>query len=326
MNTLLKLRNARKVVSLLGAVRAESQVLVLYDLYTAHNVEPLAIALSEIGAGFHLMQIEGSPRHGRQLSKIAEEAMKASDLVIGLTRANIAHTQARQEATRAGVGVIVLPESHQPDFFLAEGWEADFVGLRPKIESLATLFTQARTARVTSPHGTDVTMSIEGRRGRALHGFANTTDISAGYCLESSLAPVEGSAEGIIVVNASIPGVSLIRDEPVRIRMEEGRAVAIEGGVEARMFSDLLRSFNDPLVYNLGELGVGMNPRCSLDGTMLSDESVYGSIQLALGTSAYIGGTVKAAAHYDTILTDATLELDGKVVLRGSELLLGDAA
>lgn len=326
MNTLLKLRNARKVVSLLGAVRAESQVLVLYDLYTAHNVEPLAIALSEIGAGFHLMQIEGSPRHGRQLSKIAEEAMKASDLVIGLTRANIAHTQARQEATRAGVGVIVLPESHQPDFFLAEGWEADFVGLRPKIESLAALFTQARTARVTSPHGTDVTMSIEGRRGRALHGFANTTDISAGYCLESSLAPVEGSAEGIIVVNASIPGVSLIRDEPVRIRMEEGRAVAIEGGVEARMFSDLLRSFNDPLVYNLGELGVGMNPRCSLDGTMLSDESVYGSIQLALGTSAYIGGTVKAAAHYDTILTDATLELDGKVVLRGSELLLGDAA
>ena len=322
MNTLLKLKNARKVVKLLGNAGPDSQVLVLYDLFTDHNVEALAIALSEVGAGVHLMQIEGSSQHGRQLSEITAQAMKASDLVIGLTRANIAHTQARQEATRAGVGVIVLPESHQSDFFLAEGWEADFVALRPQIECLADAFTQAGTARVTSPDGTDVTMSIAGRRGRALHGFANTIDISAGYCLEASLAPVEGTAEGVIVVNASIPGVSLIHGEPVRIHMEKGMAVAIEGGAEARMFSDLLKSFNDPLVYNLGELGVGMNPNCVLDGTMLSDESVYGSIQLALGTSAYIGGTVKAAAHYDTILTDATLELDGRAVLRGTDLLL----
>ena len=144
--------------------------------------------------------------------------------------------------------------------------------------------------------------------------------------MESSLAPVEGTAEGVIVVNASIPGVSLIRDEPVRIHIENGMAVAIEGGEVARQFRDLLASFNDPLVYNLGELGVGMNPRCQLDGTMLSDESVYGSIQLALGTSAYIGGTVKAAAHYDTIVTDATLMLDGRVVLQGTELRLGEAA
>lgn len=322
MNTLLKLKNARKVVTLLGGAGADSQVLVLYDLHTGHNVEPLAIALSEVGAVFHLMQIEGSSRHGKQLSPVAAAAMRASDLVIGLTRANIAHTSARQEATRSGAGVIVLPESHGEDFFMAEGWDADFVALRPQIESLAASFSAASTARVTTPHGTDVTMSIEGRRGRALHGFANTTDISAGYCLESSLAPVEGTAEGVIVVNASIPGVSLIRDKPVRIYMEKGMAVAIEGGSEARMFRDLLASFGDPGVYNLGELGVGMNPNCVLDGTMMSDESVYGSIQLALGTSAYIGGTVKAAAHYDTILTDATLELDGRAVLRGTELLL----
>lgn len=322
MNTLLKLPNARKVVRLLGAAGPDSQVLVLHDLYTECNVEPLAIALDEVGATAHIMRIEGSARHGRQLSDITASAMKQADLVIGLTRANIAHTAARQEATRAGVGVIVLPESHQDDFFLAAGWEADFEALRPEIDGLAAAFTKARTARVTSAHGTDITLSIEGRRGRSLNGFANTIDISAGYCLESSIAPVEGTAEGVIVVNASIPGLGLIRGEPVRIIYEKGMAVAIEGGADADRFRDLLASFSDPNVYNLGELGVGMNPKCVLDGTMLSDESVYGSIQLALGTSAYIGGTVKAAAHYDTILTDATLELDGRVVLRGTDLLL----
>jgi hypothetical protein len=41
-----------------------------------------------------------------------------------------------------------------------------------------------------------------------------------------------------------------------------------------------------------------------------------------LGTSLYIGGKTKAAAHYDTIVTDAILELDGQKVLDGKELLL----
>jgi len=286
-------------------------------------VEPLAIALHEAGAHAHLMQIEGSAHHGTQFSNIVAQAMRASGLVIALTRANAAHTEARQQATKNGVGVIVLPESDAADFFVAPGWNADFDQLRTEIEGLARAFTQASEARVTSPDGTDVTMSVAGRRGRALHGFANTTDISAGYCLESSLAPVEGTANGIIVVNASIPGVGVVRDAPVRIEMKDGMAISITGGELADKFRTLLASFNDANVYNLGELGVGMNPCCAIDGTMLSDESVYGAIQLALGTSAYIGGTVKAAAHYDTIVTNATLELDGRAVLVGTELRLG---
>lgn len=326
MNTLLKLNNARKVVRLLGNAQPGMNVLVLYDFYTQHNVEPLAIAVHEAGANVHLLQIEGGLSHGRQFSKIVAEAMRAADLVIALTQANAAHTEARQRATREGVGVIVLPESSKADFFMAEGWNADFEQLRPEIEGLANALTKASTARVTNEAGTDITMSIAGRNGRALHGFANTQDISAGYCLESSLAPVEGTAEGIIVVNASIPGIGLLHDETVRIIVERGMAVAIEGGHQARRFSDLLKSFNDPLVYNIGELGVGMNPCCTLDGTMLSDESVYGSIQLALGTSAYIGGTVKAAAHYDTILTQAKMWLDDQLVLENERVLLPEAS
>ncbi|MFA4913722.1 MAG: hypothetical protein WC590_08820 [Burkholderiaceae bacterium] len=326
MHTLLKLPNARKVVTQLGQVTPGMNVLVLYDYYTAHNVEPLSIALQEAGAQAHLLQIAGSAHHGTQFSEVVAQAMRASGLVIALTRANAAHTEARQQATRNGVGVIVLPESDAADFFVAPGWNADFDTLRLEIEGLAHAFTQATRARVTSPDGTDVTMSVAGRTGRALHGFANTTDISAGYCLESSLAPVEGTANGIIMVNASIPGVGVVRDAPVRIEMKDGMAVSITGGELAEKFRNLLASFDDPNVYNLGELGVGMNPCCSIDGTMLSDESVYGAIQLALGTSAYIGGTVKAAAHYDTIVTNATLELDGRAVLVGTRLMLGESA
>lgn len=318
--TVMKLASARKCVRLLGGASEGTRILILHDPLTAHNVEPLLVAATEVGAEVSTLQVMPGGHHGSQLSEIAAAAMKAAELVIAPMRQNIAHTGARREAQAGGTRVISLPESDSELFFLAEGWKADFEALRPQIDALARAFTEARTARVVSPLGTDITLSIEGRKGRSLNGFANTEDISAGYCLESSVAPVEGTAEGVMMVNASIPGVTLIGEEPVRIIFEKGLAVSIEGGAEAAQFRDLLASFDDPNVYNLGELGLGMNPKCRLDGTMLSDESVYGAFQLALGTSAYIGGTCKAAAHYDTVITDAVLELDGKTVFADNRL------
>jgi len=320
MQNIQKMRNARKVVQLLGAVEPNTQVLIIYDPKTEHNVEPLAIAVEEAGGALNAMMVLPGGGHGADLSPVVAAAMRAADLVIGITQNNITHAKARKEAQAVGTHVIALPESDGDEFFLAPGWDCDFVALRPEIERLAAAFTQAREARVFSALGTDITIGLEGRMGRALTGFANADDVSAGYGLEASIAPVEGTANGTIVVNASIPGVSVISDEVVRITVENGLATSIEGGRAADTFRALLESFQDPLVYNLGELGVGMNPSCQIDGTMLSDEAVYGAIQLALGTSASIGGTVQAAAHYDTIVTDATLELDGRIVLDGNEL------
>ena len=322
ISTLMKMSAARKAVQLLGGAEMDMEVLILHDPLTTANVEPLAIAADEVDARVTTMQMTPSKYHGKQLSPVIGEAMKAADLVIGLTYQNIAHTQARLDAQLSGTKVMVLPESDSDNFFLAAGWDADFTALRAEIDAVATALTKAERARVWSEDGTDITMSIAGREGRSLNGFVNTKDISAGYGLESSLAPVEGTAEGRVVVNASIPGVALIEKQFVEIIFEKGLAVSIEGGPEAVKFRDLLASFNDPNVYNLGELGLGMNPECSLDGTMLSDESVYGGFQLALGTSAYIGGTCKAAAHYDTVITNACLELDGEKIFEGNRLLI----
>tara|TARA_R110000796_G_scaffold252646_1_gene390318 strand:- start:16549 stop:17505 length:957 start_codon:yes stop_codon:yes gene_type:complete len=318
----MKLPNARKVLRVLGDATPDTNILILHDPYTARNAKALAIAASEIGAQFSLLQEMPGQHHGSQLSPIAAVAMRTADLVVAPMRNNIAHTEARRTAQdEAGTRVICLPEATSDDFFLAPGWNADFEALRPQIDALAEALDRADTARVTSRHGTDISMSIKGRRGRSLNGFANTIDISAGYCLEASIAPVEGTANGVIVVDASIPGLGLIGPDPVVIHYKDGLATSIEGGSEADRFRELLASFDDPNVYNLGELGVGMNPNCRLDGTMLSDESVWGGFQLALGSSAP-GGNCKAAAHYDTVLTGATLELDGQVVFDDQTLRL----
>jgi leucyl aminopeptidase (aminopeptidase T) len=248
--------------------------------------------------------------------------MEASELVIGITHSNITHTAARREAQRKGARVIALPESEGEDFFTVPGWNADFPALRPKIESLAKRLTNTTEARVTSAEGTDITMSLEGRSGRALTGYANISDVSAGYGLEASIAPLEGTANGQIVVNSSVPGVVQIKKNPIHIDVKDGFAYSISGGDEADILREFLKSFNDPLVYNIAELGIGMNPNCVPDGRMLTDENILGNIQLALGTSAYIGGSTYASAHYDTIVTGATLMLDGEKVLTGRDVFV----
>lgn len=322
MNTLLKMAAARKVVRTLGAVTQSSQVLVVCDPLTAHNTDALLHAVDEVGASWTRLEMPVSAGHGAEPPGSVAAAMLVSDLVIAITATNLTHTNARKKAQAAGTRVIVLPESDGDDFFLLPGWNVDFWDMKPKIEALANRLTEAKVARVVTKSGTDISMSLEGRRGRALTGFAGTEDVSAGYGLEASIAPVEQTANGVIMVDESVPGVLQVTGEPICINVVDGYAREIWGSSEADRLHQFLSSFNDPEVFNLAELGFGMNPCCVPDGRMLSDENVLGHVQLALGTSAYIGGQIRAAAHYDTIVTGASVELDGVTVLEGKEILV----
>ncbi|MBH67234.1 MAG: hypothetical protein CMM58_02660, partial [Rhodospirillaceae bacterium] len=145
--TLMKMSAARKAVQLLGGAEKDTEVLILHDPLTTANVEPLAIAADEVDARVTTMQMTPSKYHGKQLSPVIGEAMKAADLVIGLTYQNIAHTQARLDAQLCGTKVMVLPESDSDNFFLAAGWDADFTALRAEIDAVATALTKAERAR-----------------------------------------------------------------------------------------------------------------------------------------------------------------------------------
>ena len=79
--------------------------------------------------------------------------------------------------------------------------------------------------------------------------------------------------------------------------------------------ADDLKGWNDPKVYNVAELGVGLNPKSIMQGVQLEDEAVFGTVHIGIGTNITLGGNVKAAIHYDMIMWEPTIELDGKIVL-----------
>lgn len=109
-------------------------------------------------------------------------------------------------------------------------------------EKIATLLTKAENVRVRTKKGTDISMKIQGRNGLAFSGLQDKPGDSGmiPHYGEAAIAPIEGSADGIVVVDGSMSGLGLFK-EPVIWRVEKGKVVEISGKEEAQRSKDLLK-------------------------------------------------------------------------------------
>ncbi len=133
---------------------------------------------------------------------------------------------------------------------------------------------------------------------------------------------MDGSVEGVIVFDGSIPNLRLGRlQAPVKCTVEKGNIVKVEGGHEADMIRKVWAEMGDAGVYNIAQLAIGLNPAIPmLIGVWAQDHGAFGTVHIGIGTSANLGGTTKAACHFDGMMYRPTLKLDGRTVLDGGEL------
>lgn len=97
--------------------------------------------------------------------------------------------------------------------------------------------------------------------------------------------------------------------------IKNGMVTEIGGGTEARKLSDLLTEMGDPMVYNVAELGIGLNPKAKITGAKTQDKGVYGTCHIGLGSNITWGGNIKAATHFDLIMYAPKIDLDGITIL-----------
>lgn len=320
MKEVLMYKSALNLVRVLAGVKEGETVLILTDFQTESLSKVLASVVYGLKAIPITLSMPPTIGHGGELPPSVAVAMAEVDVVLAPTTYNIAHTDARHSAQKRGTRIVILPEADDM-ILLSSGLTADFEAIKPKVEKLASILTVGKTIRVTTEKGTDFTVSIENREGRALTGFANTKDISAAHCVEASIAPVEGTGNGRLVIDGSIPGIGLM-EEDVIVEIKDGQAISITGGKQAEEFQELLESKNDAEnnIYQVAEFGIGMNPECRLENSMLSDEGVFGTVHIALGTNKFIGGTILAKGHYDMVFKDAVIEVDNRLVMENKKL------
>jgi leucyl aminopeptidase (aminopeptidase T) len=202
---------------------------------------------------------------------------------------------------------------------LARVMAVDFDTMAARSKAVAAVLDAATAAHVTCPRGTDLRLALDGRAAISDDGELTTPGAFGNLpCGEGFIAPPYG--EGTVVASSLAPlGLSA---EPARLTLAEGRLVAADGGLGPEFIELLLR--HGPLGTNLAELGVGTNDRAQLTGNVLEDEKILGTVHVAFGNSAAIGGTVSVPIHLDVVVLDASLEVDGRQVLDRGRYVLAE--
>ena len=303
----------------MGVKKGES-VLVICDAPLRRIGFALWEAAKELCAEAMLLEIMPRSRHGEEPPPAVAMFMKAVDVLVCPTSYSLTHTEARRAATKAGVRAATMPGITEE--CMKRTLTADYDKIAALSEKVAKVLSSGAHARVSSPAGTDIEFSIRGRAALAdtglVHKPGDMSNLPAG---EAFLAPVEGTAEGVVVFEAAVAGLGKLGGERIRIMVEQGYAVEITGSVQARKLDEMLEGYGQD-AYNIAELGIGTNDKAVISGKILEDEKILGTVHLALGDNKSMGGKVGVSSHLDGLILKPSVWIDGERIMEHGKLLI----
>lgn len=294
-------------------------------------VDALVAALDAAGAGSVSAMIVASPADMSNYRHPAPTiaAVERADLTVVATTIRFprAYDDLSEALYAAGKRQVLINNAPLDDFTRGAAL-ADPVDLLASTRRLAKAVSMAKRVRVTSPNGTDLTVSVC-RPCLPLTGHAEAdTGFGSFPSGEAMLSPEEDTAEGVFVADAfgqvvylagAGPQLGLLED-PIRMTFAKGRLVDIADGVAARRLKAIL-DLADDNADRLGELGLGTNPKARPIGHV-ENKFRSGTAHIALGDNHLIGwrganiygGHIVSDRHIDLVADRITIEIDGVVV------------
>lgn len=255
---------------------------------------------------------EASKKELEEAEEVIKVLGKPPDAVVALSNYSTSHTRFRDFLTRC----MRARYASMPLFdegMITGAMTADWKQVARKTIRLAGLMNGADMAYVTSPNGTSISFSMKGREVKPDTGILTEPgafgNLPAG---EAYLAPLEGTAEGILILEWAPTGKLA---EPVSLYVKGGRVVEVAGRGE--LASDLTKRIKEnPLIGNIAELGVGTNDKATRPDNILETEKILGTVHMALGDNSSFGGEVSVPFHQDFIFFRPNLEVfkDGQKI------------
>ncbi|ADQ13772.1 aminopeptidase [Halanaerobium hydrogeniformans] len=301
-------------------IKKGEDVLVIVDPKSVAVGESLLEACLEVNAEAALIKMIERTTHGEEPPKFVAAAMKNADVVLAPTTKSLSHTQARIEACKNGARIATMPGITEDMMIRTLG--ADYDKISNLSKKFAAKLDQSKEVKITTAKGTELSFSIAGRKATADTGIiVNKGEYGNLPAGEAFTAPVEGSANGTLVIDGAIAGINDM-DEDIVVTIKDGLVKKIEGGKAAAEIRELLSSADDENVYNIAELGIGTNEEAQLSSSLLEAEKVFGTVHIAFGDNASMGGNVEAAIHIDGVILEPNLYLDGEAVIEKGKHLI----
>jgi leucyl aminopeptidase (aminopeptidase T) len=195
----------------------------------------------------------------------------------------------------------------------------DLDKLTAKGAEVAAALGGARTVRITAPGAVDLTFQLGERWVSVEDGIIDEedlehgvrwTDLPTGYV---SVAPLETSANGTVAFPATAIWGKVVRNP--RWTFRDGQLDGFEADENADVFEAFLAGATGDK-DRLGEFGIGINPKAEPVGAGLMDWIADGAVSIGIGNNLDIGGQNDSTFSWRETLTDATVELDGELLLR----------
>lgn len=314
MNQLVK--TAEGVLSSCLAVKKGEEVLIVTDNTRKEIGEAIYEAAGNLGCERLLMVMNERELSGQEPPKAVAAAMKSADVVIAPTAQSLTHTNARIEAAKAGTRVATMPGITE-EMFSQGAMTADYSKVEKLTAVVTEMLSKASVARIEKD-GHTLTISIKGRDGVPSPGVyrepGKCGNLPSG---EAYIAPLEDGSEGEMIVDGSMVGIGKL-DSPLHMVISGGKLRSVTGEKSENLDVLLKNETNGTLC----ELGIGTNEAAVLNGIILEDEKVYGTVHIAFGTNTSFGGVNKAECHMDGIILRPTLYLDEIKVIEDGVFLV----
>ncbi|ALG90898.1 MULTISPECIES: M29 family metallopeptidase [Actibacterium] len=255
----------------------------------------------------------------------AVEALKDADMLVDLIFLLFSDEQMAIQA--AGTRVLTAVE---PAPLLARLLPTK--ELRERVEVGAEILSKAKTMRITSPHGTDVTYRLGVYPTMSEYGY---TDEPGRWDHWPAAFVFSGGADdgvdGQIVVapgDVLLPFNSYARD-PITYTIEKGTITDIRGGLDAELVKSYMESFKDPKGYGMSHVGWGLDHRAQWHGLTqfpggmgMELRSFYGNVMFSTGPNNELGGPNDTACHLDIPMRNCSLFLDDEAIVIDGDVVV----
>jgi leucyl aminopeptidase (aminopeptidase T) len=294
------------------ALGADESCAVITDDKRRPIGEALYDAAAAVAEDTVILQYPPGEQHGAEPPGPVAAAMADADAFLVPTTKSLSHTRARGNACDAGARGATLPGITE-DVFVT-GLDADYDAIAAHCEDVLEQVAGADEIRVTAPAGTDITVEPGDQPWHddtgIVHDAGDFSNLPAG---EVFVAPE--TANGTYVVDGTMRPHGLLDDgQQLRFEVEDGFVTEISDG-EIRGQVEAAAEEVGRDAYNLAELGIGTNVGVTdLVGSVLLDEKAAGTVHIAIGDNAGIGGDTDAPLHLDGIIREPTVVADGEEV------------
>ena len=303
---------AKTAVEQCMALEADESCAIITDDKRWDIGKALYDTASEITDDVTITRYPVGNQHGEEPPASVAAAMAAADVVLAPTTKSLSHTRARGNANDEGARIATLPGITEE--VMVTGLAADYETIDRHCKDVLAQVEGAEEIRVTTEKGTDITFEPGDREWfddtGLCHDPGDFTNLPAG---EVFVSPE--NVNGKYVVDGTMRPHGLLEDgQTLEFEVEDGYVTSIsDDDIREQVETGAEEVGQD--AHNLAELGIGTNVAVSeLVGSVLLDEKAGGTVHIAIGDDAGIGGDTDAPLHLDGIIREPTVYADGEEV------------